>query len=186
MQIESKKFTVYLPSELLSTIKLEAAHKGNMHYSELISLKLMEAFDAIKGVKNLSELTDSSRYKNVLDSFTPSRVGRPKSKKPSSKVRVTLYLSEITINSIETYAKRFSTSNSSVLELALLISHRELNSSIPLFDGTKLYESDFELLQNVLKKAGAESITEFLYACQYPWIIEPIKKEIEATRRADR
>lgn len=184
MKLLSKKLKIYLPEELISSLKLEAAHKDTS-LSELISLKIYSVYEVLCSIESLSELINSRQYANILRSFAPSSRGRSWNRVPKIKKSIGLYFSEITIQYIENLAKHFSLSNSSTIELTLLISHRELNSSIPLFDGTKLYESEFELLQDILKKTGAESISEFLHACNYDWIIQPIKKEIEDRREMD-
>jgi len=70
-------------------------------------------------------------------------------------------------------------SNSSTVELTLLIARYKSNISVPLFNVTKLNESDFELLQKVLIKTVAESITDFLSTYHYDWIIDAIRNGIE-------
>lgn len=120
----------------------------------------------------------------MMDSFIPSKKGRPWDQKTISKKNLTLYLSESTLKSVEKFAARFDLCKSSIIELALRISNLEVIRSIPLFNGLKFYDSDMELLKNIMKKTGAKTISEILHVCQYSWIIKEIRKEIENMHKA--
>ncbi len=62
---------------MIPEIKIEAAQKGNMQYSDLISSKIQRALKEISSVKSLAELKNIGKYSDVIDSFVPSKKGRP-------------------------------------------------------------------------------------------------------------
>lgn len=172
----SKKMTAYLPPDMLSAIKLEAAQKGNMRYSDLVSSKISDALSSLSDIKSYSELLENREYSNLLSSFTPSKIGRPWHKETISKVPVTLFLSTYYTSKISSFSKRFGLSRSSFIELSIRVSNKDINNGNPLI--IKLSDSDKLLLKDLVVKTGASGVSEFLHSCNFTWVISEIRKEV--------
>jgi hypothetical protein len=177
--MSSKKITAYLPPDMVSAIKMEAAQKGVMHFSELVYFKLKDSFSYFETIPTYSTL--EKKFSNILSHFVPSKVGRPWSAGKSLKVAVSLFLSDILNKEITFYAKKYSLSKSSLIELAIRISNKDLNNGIPLF--IKFHESDKLLLNELLLKTGATTVTEFLTACNYNFVLDIIRKEVKSLQQ---
>ncbi len=80
MSVFSKKITAYLPPDMISAVKIEAAQKGNMRYSDLITSKINDAFYEFEGIKSYSDLLGKKKYSSLLASFIPSKIARSHSK----------------------------------------------------------------------------------------------------------
>jgi hypothetical protein len=172
--MSSKKITAYLPPDMISSIKMEAAQKGIMRFSEIISFKLYDAFYYFKSTPNYMDL--EKKFKKVLSQFVPSRVGRPWSRESIPKVGVTLFLSGTLNREIASYAKKYSLSKSSLIELSIRIANKDLNNGIPLF--IKITEEDKLLLNKLMLKTGAASVSEFLTACDFKLVLDEIRERI--------
>lgn len=183
----NKKFTVYLSPGIIMRLKVEAAKKGQMHYSSLIESKIRIFFDKIKNIGGYSELKNNKKYKNLLSTFSPSKRGRPWDKGPSEKKKsITLYMPESIFKSISKFAKSFGQSNSSIVELAILLDQDELIVGIPLsnkFRNMSITDLELATLLKRVEDSGADDISEFLYVCQYSWVMDVIRKEINSNRQ---
>jgi hypothetical protein len=81
LTLSNKKVLVYLPVDLLAALKIEAAQKGYMQYSDLISTYLSEAFSNLKDLKSFAELSEITQYTNILAACVPSKKGPPTGEK---------------------------------------------------------------------------------------------------------
>ncbi|NLG17620.1 MAG: hypothetical protein GX556_09855 [Fibrobacter sp.] len=180
----NQKITAYLPSEIVNSVKIEAATKGSMEYSELIQRKITHALKEFGEIKDYEQFT--KYFQELTRSFSPSKRGRPWHKQSaSSKKRLTLYLGSSIVKEISKVSVRFDISRSNVIELALKLSEKENANKSPLFIADpqlKFLENDYTLLKSLMKETGAEFVGEFLSACKYSWILKEIRKVIGENR----
>lgn len=184
---EMSRTTLYLPLQTIKKLKMEAAIKGVMHYSSSIENSVLSFIKENESIKSYDEI--KNKYKEVTNSFVPSRVGRPWNKDSTTvKKALTVYLFPLSFKKMQKFAEKLTLSVSSMVELALLIAdNNESNDSkIPLYlsdPRLKFIEQDYVLLKKLMIDSGAEYISEFLAACSYTWIMKEIKKIISDNKR---
>lgn len=183
---EMSRTTLHLPLQMVKKLKIEAAIKGVMHYSNNIENSVLSFIKENESIRSYDEI--SNKYKEVINSFIPSRVGRPWNKDPEPvKKALTVYFFPLSFKKMQKFSERLAISVSSMVELALLIAdNKETNDNkIPLYlsdPQLKFNEQDYCLLKKLMKDTGAEYVSEFLSGCNYSWIIKEIKKSISEKR----
>jgi len=172
-----QRMNIYLPEALARSLHTEAGMLGKLRYSRFIAFKIADGISILKTVSAYTELKRKKRYKAIIEAFIPSRPGRRWDDSSPLKKMVTFYFSKETISDIRRQGKRLGLSNSSVVELALLIANEGVSPT-----NIEFQESDIRILRETMAETGALTMTDFLTACQGKDSIRAIRKWIKYSR----